>query len=111
VHGFVAEDDKKAKATYLKHELQMFQTGSAEIGRPALAPSGRTKDLEQGGMVFAGGPYEVADRILHLHELLGHSRQILQMDVGAMPHTAFLKSIELLGTKVLPQISKELEKR
>ena len=30
------------------------------------------------------------------------------MDVGGMPQAAFLKAIELLGTKVLPQIRKEL---
>ena len=59
-------------------------------------------------MVFAGGPVEVADRILHLHGLLGHDRQILQMDVGGMPHATFLKGIELLGSEVLPQIRKEL---
>jgi alpha-galactosidase/6-phospho-beta-glucosidase family protein len=59
-------------------------------------------------MVFAGGPNEVADRILQLHELLGHARQILQMDVGGMPHATFLKGIELLGTKVLPQIRKAI---
>ena len=82
---------------------------SAEIGRPGLTPAGRASDLEAGGMVFAGGPNEIADRILHLHELLGHSRQILQMDVGGMPHATFLESIELLGTEVLPQIRKELE--
>ena len=34
VHGFVGEDDREAKATYLAHELHMFETGSAEIGRP-----------------------------------------------------------------------------
>jgi alkanesulfonate monooxygenase SsuD/methylene tetrahydromethanopterin reductase-like flavin-dependent oxidoreductase (luciferase family) len=62
-------------------------------------------------MVFAGSPDEIAERILHLHELLGHSRQILQMDVGGMPHAAVLKSIELLGTKVLPQLRKELGAR
>jgi alkanesulfonate monooxygenase SsuD/methylene tetrahydromethanopterin reductase-like flavin-dependent oxidoreductase (luciferase family) len=55
-------------------------------------------------MVFAGGPDEVADGIVRLHRLLGHSRQILQMDVGGMPHATFLKSIALLGTKVLPRI-------
>ena len=110
VHGFVGENDREAKATYLAHELRMFQTGSAEIGRPMRAPSGRQADLER-GMVFAGGPDEVADRILHLHKLLGHSRQILQMDVGGMPHETFLKSIELLGTRVLPRVRKELEKR
>jgi alpha-galactosidase/6-phospho-beta-glucosidase family protein len=62
-------------------------------------------------MVFAGGPNEIADRILHFHDLLGHSRQILQMDVGGLPHTTFLKAIELLGTEVLPQIRKELDQR
>jgi hypothetical protein len=59
-------------------------------------------------MVFVGGPDEMAERILNLHKLLGHSRQIFQMDVGGMPHSAFLKAIELLGTEVLPQVRKEL---
>jgi alkanesulfonate monooxygenase SsuD/methylene tetrahydromethanopterin reductase-like flavin-dependent oxidoreductase (luciferase family) len=104
VHGFVGEQNRAAKALYLEHELRLFQTGSAEIGRPMRAPVGRDMDLEPGGMVFAGGSDEVADRILQLHEQLGHSRQIFQMDVGGMPHADFLKSIELLGTRVLPQV-------
>ena len=108
VHGFVGDDDRQAKATYLEHELRMFATGAAEIGRPPMAPPGRERDLEPGGMVFAGGPDEVADRILHLHQLLGHRRQILQMDVGGMPQATFLRAIELLGTEVLPQIRKQL---
>ena len=108
VHGFVGEDNRTAKATYLEHELRMFATGAAEIGRPPMAPPGRETQLEPGGMVFAGSPDEVADRILHLHGLLGHSRQILQMDVGGMPHASYLNAIELLGTEVLPQIRKEL---
>jgi alkanesulfonate monooxygenase SsuD/methylene tetrahydromethanopterin reductase-like flavin-dependent oxidoreductase (luciferase family) len=103
VHGFVGENDNEARKTYLKYEGEMFKAGSAEIGRPMRAPSGREADLKH-GMVFAGGPNEVADRIINLHKLLGHSRQILQMDVGGMPHKTFLKSIELLGTKVLPQV-------
>ena len=108
VHGFVAADDRQAKATYLEHELRMFATGAAEVGRPPMAPANRENNYEAGAMVFAGGPNEIADRILHLHQLLGHSRQILQMDVGGMPHLTFLKSIELLGAEVLPQIRKEL---
>lgn len=111
VHGFVAGNDREAKATYLEDELRMFATGSTEIGRPPMAPTGREANYEGGGMVFAGGPSEIADRILHLHEILGHSRQILQMDVGGLPHTTFLKAIELLGTEVLPQIRKELDQR
>ncbi|ABL81693.1 MULTISPECIES: LLM class flavin-dependent oxidoreductase [unclassified Nocardioides] len=108
VHGFVGTDNKAAKATYLEHERRMMATGAAEVGRPAMALPGREAAVEPGGMVFAGGPNEVADRILHLHQLLGHDRQILQMDVGGMPHADFLKSVDLLGTEVLPQIRKEL---
>jgi alkanesulfonate monooxygenase SsuD/methylene tetrahydromethanopterin reductase-like flavin-dependent oxidoreductase (luciferase family) len=109
VHGFIGENDQDAKQTYLEHEVRMFQTGSAEIGRPMPAPHGRAADLEAVGMVFAGGPDQVADRIVHLHKLLGHSRQILQMDVGGMPHKIFLKSIELLGARVLPRVREEIE--
>ena len=108
VHGFISQDDREAKATYLKHELRMFTTGAAEIGRPGMAPPGRAADLEPGGMVFAGGPNEVTDRILRLHQMLGHDRQILQMDVVGMPHATYLKAIELLGTEVAPQVRKEL---
>lgn len=111
VHGFVADDDRQAKATYLDHELAMFAAGAAEIGRPPMRPVGREASYEAGQMVFVGGPNEVADRILHLHDQLGHSRQILQMDVGGMPQETFLRAIELLGTEVLPQIHKELDQR
>ena len=61
--------------------------------------------------VFAGGPDQVADRIVDLHKFLGHSRQILQMDVGGMPHETFLKSIDVLGKKVLPTFASESRRR
>jgi hypothetical protein len=32
------------------------------------------------------------------------------MDVGGMPQATFLEGIELLGTEVLPQVRKELER-
>jgi alkanesulfonate monooxygenase SsuD/methylene tetrahydromethanopterin reductase-like flavin-dependent oxidoreductase (luciferase family) len=111
VHGFVADSDAAAKATYLEFEGLMFEEGMAELGRTAPPRSARAAAYERGGMVFVGCPNEVADRILHLHSLLGHSRQILQLDVGGMPQRDVLRGIELLGTKVLPQIRAELAKR
>lgn len=108
VHGFVGDDDRQAKASYLDHELRMFATGAAEIGRPPMAPPDRASQYEPGGMVFTGGPNEVAERILDLHARLGHTRQILQMDVGGMPQATYLRAIELLGTEVAPQVRKQL---
>lgn len=106
VHGFIGKDGRQAKATYLSYEGRMFQAGGEESGRSRPISPERARDLEPGGMVFAGEPDEVADRVLQLREVLGHSRQVLQMDAGGMPQATFLKSIELLGTKVLPQVRK-----
>src|SRR3546814_6421063 len=82
----------------------MFEFLSVETGRSMMPGAGRVRDMERGGMVFAGSPNEVADRILHLNERLGHSRQIIQMDVGRMPHETFPKAIALLGDQELPNI-------
>ncbi len=73
-------------------ERVSFTTGATEAGRAPMTPAGREKDLEPGGMVFAGDPEEIAERIIQLHSLLGHDRQILQMDIGGMPHTDVLTS-------------------
>ncbi|WP_373559223.1 LLM class flavin-dependent oxidoreductase [Streptomyces sp. SA15] len=108
VHGFVAESDAQARSTYLEHEHRMMAEGLAELGRPAPSPADRAAQYGPDGMVFVGSPDEITDRILHLHGLFGHTRQILQMDVGGMPQRDFLHAIELLGTKVLPQIRAEL---
>jgi alkanesulfonate monooxygenase SsuD/methylene tetrahydromethanopterin reductase-like flavin-dependent oxidoreductase (luciferase family) len=88
--------------------LQLFDHDEGDYD---MLVAGREANYEAGGMVFAGGPNEIADRVLHLHDLLGHSRQILQMNIGGMPQPTFLKAIELLGTEVLPQIRKELDQR
>jgi alkanesulfonate monooxygenase SsuD/methylene tetrahydromethanopterin reductase-like flavin-dependent oxidoreductase (luciferase family) len=111
VHGFVAETGALARSTYLEYEGRMFEEGAAELGRTAPPRSARAAAYERGGMVFVGSPEEVADRILHLHGLLAHSRQIIQMDVGGMPQRDVLRGIELLGTDVLPRIRKELSDR
>ncbi len=57
---------------------------------------------------FCGQSEEIAERIVELHKHIGHMRQFLQMDVGQMQHKAFLRSIELLGTKVKPLVDAEL---
>lgn len=44
----------------LKHECEMFRAGGAE----------------------AGSHDDIANQINHLHQLLGHDGQIVQMDVG-----------------------------
>lgn len=60
------------------------------------------------GALFVGNPEEIANRIVALHRHLGHMRQFFQMDLGGLPQSEFLQSIELLATEVMPRVRKML---
>jgi hypothetical protein len=51
------------------------------------------------------------EKILYQHELFGHQRFMAQMSVGTMPHAQVMRSIELLGTEVVPAVRTELSRR
>ena len=104
MHGFVADDGATARETFLRHEHRMFVEALTAMGRPVPSAEARAAEYGPDGMVFVGGPDQVADRIISLHGRLGHRRHIIQMDLGGMPHGDYLRAIELLGTLVLPRV-------
>ena len=57
---------------------------------------------------MVGEPNEIADRLIAFQCKLGHTRQILQMDLCGISHREVLRSIELLGTEVAPKVGAEL---
>jgi alkanesulfonate monooxygenase SsuD/methylene tetrahydromethanopterin reductase-like flavin-dependent oxidoreductase (luciferase family) len=104
-HGLIGRDGHAAKRRFFEHE----QAAYAAVGRFA-APTWEHAEANYspGGMVFAGDPIEIADRIVDLHRHLGHDRHFLQMDIGGVPHEEVLASIELLGTEVAPRVRAEI---
>lgn len=108
VPGFVGENAKQAKDFFWTHwHAVMEQLGKIR----GFAPPPRShydSEASGGGAIFTGEPEEIAERIITLQKQLGHMRQFFQMDVGQMPHKDFLRSIELLGTKVKPLVDAEL---
>ena len=58
---------------------------SVTVGRP----SGRRYGYWHIRPIVRGGSH------VRLHQLLGHTRQILQMDVGGMPQSTYLRAIEI----------------
>lgn len=58
--------------------------------------------------LFVGSPDQILEKILHQHELFGHTRFLAQLDIGGLPFEKVAKNIELLATKVLPKLKKEL---
>ncbi|WP_426242147.1 LLM class flavin-dependent oxidoreductase [Nocardioides sp. LHG3406-4] len=104
-HGFVGREGRATKQRFQQHEMASFALAGRSL--PSRWESVEA-NYSPGGMVFAGDPVEIAERIIDLHQHLGHQRQFLQMDIGGMPHRDVLASIELLGTEVAPRVRAEL---
>jgi len=103
--GLIASNARAAKEALYPHWLNSVVQSAIERGRPK--PDRELFDLQVGGdgPILAGDPNEVADRLAAMHSELGHDRHILHMDIGNVGHSIVMKSIELFGTKVLPQVS------
>jgi alkanesulfonate monooxygenase SsuD/methylene tetrahydromethanopterin reductase-like flavin-dependent oxidoreductase (luciferase family) len=85
------------------------------IGRERGWPPFTRAQFDQGrsprGHLMVGTPDEVVTKILAQHEVFRHDRYLMQMQVGAQPQDAILRSIELLGTVVAPRVRAELAKQ
>ncbi|MEE6287946.1 LLM class flavin-dependent oxidoreductase [Georgenia sp. MJ173] len=106
--GFLADDDAGARAFFYPYHSANMANIAAERG---FAPPNRISFEAQSGKhgaFFVGSPEVVADKIVTLHQALGHDRQILQMDYAGVPQVEVLRSIELLGTQVKPLVDAEL---
>lgn len=57
--------------------------------------------------LFVGSPQQIIEKILHQHELYGHSRFIAQMDIGGLPYAQVARGIEMLATEVAPVVRRE----
>lgn len=47
--------------------------------------------------------------ILYEARLFGNTRFLAQMSMGTMPHEKIMRSIELFGTRVAPEVRKALK--
>ena len=56
--------------------------------------------------LFVGSPERIVEKVLRQHELFGHTRFLAQLDIGGLPFDKVVRNIELLATKVAPQIRK-----
>jgi alkanesulfonate monooxygenase SsuD/methylene tetrahydromethanopterin reductase-like flavin-dependent oxidoreductase (luciferase family) len=106
--GFVGDDAQAAKDLWWTHYHEAFRALGEIRGFPAPQRAAYDREANGAGALFVGSPDEIADRILALHGAMGHDRHFFQMDLGQLPQKEFLKSIELLGTKVKPLVDAAL---
>lgn len=108
-HGVVATDGSAAADEFFPHYRDYVAGMRVNRGKPA--PTREQYDelvAAADSAVFAGSPARIVDKILHQHALVGHDRQLFQIDWRAVPQATQLRTIELLGTEVIPAVRAEL---
>ncbi|MDX0312581.1 LLM class flavin-dependent oxidoreductase [Sinorhizobium meliloti] len=103
--GFVADTDEAARDAFFSGWHQMMSVAGKERGW--LPPSRAQFEAMCGpdGAFLIGSPQAVAAKVLAASKALGGvSRITFQMSTAALETEAMRRSIELLGTKVVPLV-------
>ena len=103
-HGLVAATAEQAtSAFYAPYAAVMMRLGQ-ERGWGAMTRNQFASAVGPRGHLVVGSPDQVIEQILFQHSHFGHDRFLMQTSLGAMPHDAVLRSIDLFGTKVAPAV-------
>lgn len=106
--GFIGENAVAAKDLWSSHMLHAWAEVAKSRGFAPMTRAQFDRDANGAGAYFVGDPEEIAERIVALHQSVGHMRQFFQMDIGHLPQKHYLRSIELLGTRVKPLVDAAL---
>jgi probable LLM family oxidoreductase len=102
--GHVAETDEQAREELWPHYFAMRKKIGAERGWPPPTREQFDREAGPGGALFVGSPETVAQKIAETARVLLLSRFDLKYSNGTLPHDRMLRSIELIGTRVVPRV-------
>jgi probable LLM family oxidoreductase len=105
-HVYISDDSQQARNEFYPPYSDVMNRIGRERGWPPGTREQFDASTEPRGALLVGSPQEVIDKILYEHELFGLTRFLAQMSLGATPHDKVLHSMELLGTKVAPEVKK-----
>jgi len=110
-HFYVSENSQTAADEFYPYYAEMMNRVGRERGWQPLSKQQYEYSRSPKGALMVGSVQEVIDKILYEHELFGNTRFLAQASVGNVPHKMIMHSIELFGTKVVPVIRKEIDKK
>lgn len=109
-HAYLAETTEKAKDEFYPYYANYWSYVNRQ--RSGFGMKMSRSDFDQVASpetaLFVGSPEQIVEKILHQHELYGHTRFLAQMDIGGLPFSKVARNIELLATKVVPMLNEAL---
>ena len=107
--GYVAETTEEAADDYFPGFARAVTDIGKERGWGEMTREDFDAQRGPRGSLVIGDPEEVVEKILrHSNALGGISRFTFQMNAASLPHEKLVRSIELIGKRVVPALHKEL---
>lgn len=106
--GYVSSNDQEANEEYYPGYAELWTKLGRERGWPPVTKSSFSRLLAPEGVLVVGGPETVAEKLLRHSEALGGvDRFTFQMDNAGLTHQELVKSIQIIGSKVIPFLKNE----
>ncbi len=110
-HVYIADTSQQAHDEFYPPYAEVMGRIGRERGWSPLSRAQFDASTGKQGALLVGSPQQVVDKMLYEYELFGNTRFLAQMSLGAMPHDKILHAIELLGTKVAPEVRKHVKEK
>lgn len=107
--GHIADSDEKA----IEELWPTYEASFGRIGRErGWGPMTKSHYLDEvhNGSLYVGSAETVAKKMAYAIKAVGANRFDLKYATGPMPHSKLMRSIELLGTRVVPMVKDILAK-
>jgi probable LLM family oxidoreductase len=109
--GYVSETNQSAVEEFYPGYAELFTKIGKERGWPPVTCGQFEAQNGPLGALLVGSPEEIAAKInRHSEALGGISRLTFQMDNAGLSHEKLMRSIELIGTKVMPLVNNSMAK-
>lgn len=108
-HVYIGEDAQQAADEFYPYYATMMNRVGRDRGWAPLTRQQYEGLRAPHAALMVGSVQQVIDKILYEHELFGNTRFLAQASVGNVPHKMVMKSIELFGTKVAPEVRKAIK--
>ena len=110
-HGFISDKSQDAVDEYYPHAEVMFNKIGKERGWGPTSRAQLEGQRALRGSDFVGSADEIIEKILFQHEIFQHQRFLIYMGNNAIEHKKMMRAVELFGTKVAPEVRKEIARR
>lgn len=108
-HSFIADSKAELTANYFPYYADQMNRIGRDRGWSPYTQMQFEGGMSPEGALFMGDTNQVAEKIIETVEYFGLTRFVAHIDVGGPTHKDMMKTIELFGDKVIPQVRKAVE--